>query len=113
MAKAKYVGCGIDKHDHTCIAHLYEIEINGDPFWVVFREYRNGKMQLHGISDSPDIVKNVTKNRPPSSVPSELQSEVLTRKPYLTANLLTLRKTAKYEQGNFVKGAKNGAGKHL
>ena len=63
MAKAKYVGCGIDKHDHTCIAHLYEIEINGDPSWVVFREYRNGKMQLHGTSDSPDIdiVKNVTK----------------------------------------------------
>ncbi len=61
IAKAKYVGCGIDKHDHTCIAHLYEIEINGDPSWVVFREYRNGKMQLHGISDSPDIVKNVTK----------------------------------------------------
>lgn len=61
IKKAKYLGHGQDKHDRTAKAHLYQIEIGGEPSWIIVRELADGQAFIHGISDSPSIVEKVLK----------------------------------------------------
>lgn len=42
-------------------AHLFEIEIDGDSSWIIVREFKNGNVILHSISDSPSIKERIKK----------------------------------------------------
>lgn len=53
---AKYLGYGADKHDASIIVHLFEIEIGKEKSWIIVREFENGEINLHSISDSDKIL---------------------------------------------------------
>jgi len=57
LNKSKYIGCGVDKNSINAIAHLYETVINGDKSWIIVREFYDGRIMIHSISDSEDILK--------------------------------------------------------
>lgn len=57
MNHSKYLGCGTDKNSINAVAHLFETVINGDKSWIVVREFYNGKIVIHSISDSDEILK--------------------------------------------------------
>lgn len=57
LNKSKYIGCGADKNSANAIAHLYETVINGDKSWIIIREFYDGRIMIHSISDSEDILK--------------------------------------------------------
>ncbi|MFR9546128.1 MAG: hypothetical protein SNJ29_11195 [Rikenellaceae bacterium] len=61
ISSSKYVGFGVDKHDKDIIAHVLEIEIMGDKSWVIAREMKNSKINIHSVSDSENILKLITK----------------------------------------------------
>lgn len=56
MKKAKYMGYGKDKHDPSVKAHLFEVKILGDKSWIIARELKPGRVEIHSISDSPRIL---------------------------------------------------------
>ena len=56
LQKAKYLGYGPDKHDVNVKAHLFEIDLEGEKSWIIAREYLNGEINLHSISDSEKIL---------------------------------------------------------
>lgn len=58
---AVYVGKGVDKHDISIKAHLFEIDIMGDKSWIIVREFTDGKSSIHSISDSANILKIIKK----------------------------------------------------
>ena len=60
MKSAVYVGNGVDKHDVSVKAHLFEIEIMGDKSWIIVREFPDGKSAIHSVTDSANIL-NITK----------------------------------------------------
>ncbi|MFK2295084.1 phage minor head protein [Bacteroides fragilis] len=57
LQKASYLGYGIDKHDAETIAHLFETVVGKEKSWIIVREYANGEVNLHSISDSDNILK--------------------------------------------------------
>ena len=57
LQKAVYLGHGIDKHDAEIVAHLFETVVGKDKSWIIVREYANGEINLHSISDSDNILK--------------------------------------------------------
>lgn len=57
MNNSKYLGYGPDKNSINAIAHLYETVINGDKSWIVVREFYDGKIVIHSISDNDTILK--------------------------------------------------------
>lgn len=57
LQKAKYLGHGIDKHDAETVAHLFETKVGKEKSWIIVREYANGEVNLHSISDSDNILK--------------------------------------------------------
>jgi len=57
LNKSKYIGCGADKNSANALAHLYETVINGDKSWIIIREFYDGRIMIHSISDSEDILK--------------------------------------------------------
>lgn len=59
LKNASYIGSGVDLHDQTTMAHLYEISIKGDKSWIIIREMNNGDIKIHSISDSKDIVYKI------------------------------------------------------
>lgn len=60
---AEYLGEGSDKHDPTIKAHLFETEINNEKSWIIIRESFDGKVRLHSISDSDNILKLIKKKK--------------------------------------------------
>ena len=63
LPKAEYVDWGYDEHDPTTIAHLIRVNVGGDDSWIVVREFNNGDIRIHSISDNPNIVGMVTKTK--------------------------------------------------
>lgn len=63
LSEAKYIGKGEDKSDKTAtrFVHLFEIKIKGDSSYIIVKEYNDGNVLLHGISDSPNIIGLVIK----------------------------------------------------
>lgn len=63
LSEAKYIGKGEDKPDKTAtrFVHLFEIKIKGDSSYIIVKEYNDGNVLLHGISDSPNIIGLVIK----------------------------------------------------
>lgn len=61
MKKAKYMGYGKDKHDPSVKAHLFEVKILGDKSWIIARELKPGRVEIHSISDSPRILDIIEK----------------------------------------------------
>lgn len=59
LNNANYLGHGKDKHDAKVRAHLFETTVKGDKCWIVVREFPDGKIQLHSISDNESVVKNI------------------------------------------------------
>lgn len=57
LQKAGYLGYGIDKHDVGTVAHLFETVVGKEKSWIIVREYANGEVNLHSISDSDNILK--------------------------------------------------------
>lgn len=60
---SRYLGSGLDKHDKDVVAHLFEIEIQGEKSWIVAREMIRGKVSIYSISDSERIL-NILKAKP-------------------------------------------------
>ncbi|MEG1664963.1 MAG: hypothetical protein RR066_02165 [Mucinivorans sp.] len=56
MKSAVYVGKGVDKHDVSINAHLFEVDIMGDKSWIIVREFTNGTSSIHSITDSANIL---------------------------------------------------------
>lgn len=56
LSDSKYLGCGTDVHDSSVTVHLFETEIKEESSWIIVREFNNGKVNLHSISDSPNIL---------------------------------------------------------
>lgn len=63
IKNAEYLGEGSDKHDPTIKAHLFETEINNEKSWIIVRESFDGKVRLHSISDSDNILKLIKKKK--------------------------------------------------
>ena len=61
LKKAKYLGQGVDKHDATWNAHLFEIEIDGGKSWIIVRESPSGELKLHSIYDNESILNILKK----------------------------------------------------
>lgn len=57
LLKARYMGHGTDKHDAGTVAHLFETKVGKEKSWIIVREYANGEVNLHSISDSDNILK--------------------------------------------------------
>lgn len=60
---SKYLGSGIDKHDKDVVAHLFEVEIQGEKSWIIAREMVKGKISIYSISDNEKIL-NIVKAKP-------------------------------------------------
>lgn len=61
MEQSSYLGQGQDIHDKDVIAHIFETKIANSKSWIVVREYLNGEINLHSISDSENILKVLDK----------------------------------------------------
>ncbi len=61
IREAKYVGCGPDKHNESITAHVFETELAGDKTWLIVREFPDGTVRLHSISDSIKILDLIKK----------------------------------------------------
>ncbi len=57
---AKYLGHGADKHNPDVTVHVFETEIGKEKSWIIVREFDNGEVNLHSISDS-DKILNIIK----------------------------------------------------
>lgn len=55
LKQSKYVGWVKDKHNPNAKAHLFEIKINGEKSWIIVREYEDGTVCLHSITDSDKL----------------------------------------------------------
>lgn len=60
IKNAKYLGYGIDVHDNTITAHLFETTINNVKSWIIIREIYSAGCLIHSISDNKDIVNKIT-----------------------------------------------------
>lgn len=56
VEESVYCGSGQDYHDTHVIAHLFETKIGNTKSWIVVREYPNGEINLHSVSDSKNIL---------------------------------------------------------
>jgi hypothetical protein len=56
-----YIGGDLDKRNKDVIAHLVEVDIATGKSWVIIREFRNGTLTIHSISDSESIIYKVLK----------------------------------------------------
>ncbi|MEG2023535.1 MAG: hypothetical protein RRZ83_05385 [Alistipes sp.] len=63
MKSAVYVGKGVDKHDFSINAHLFEVDIMGEKSWIIAREMVKGKISIYSISDNEKIL-NIVKAKP-------------------------------------------------
>lgn len=57
IREAEYLGHGTDKHDAEIVAHLFETVVGKEKSWIIVREYSNGEVNLHSISDNNNILK--------------------------------------------------------
>ena len=57
IKEAKYLGAYEDegKKEWVVQTHLFETEIEGEKSWIIALEDKNGRIQLHSISDSPHV----------------------------------------------------------
>lgn len=60
LNSAEYMGNGPDEHGNG-LMHLFETMIGGEKSWIVVRQYENGIIGLHSISDNPSILRFITK----------------------------------------------------
>lgn len=61
LKHAKYVGWVKDKHKTDAKAHLFEVKINGIKSWIIVREFADGELLLHSITDSPKLAEMAIK----------------------------------------------------
>lgn len=61
MEKAKYKGSLPDKHDKEVTAHIFETKVAGKKSWIVVREFTDGQINLHSITDSDEMVRKIKK----------------------------------------------------
>lgn len=57
IRRAKYLGAYEDEGEKEWVVqtHLFETEIEGEKSWIIALEDKNGRVQLHSISDSPHV----------------------------------------------------------
>lgn len=61
MQHSKYLGSGVDKHNDSVIAHIFEVTIENENSWIIVREYYNGECHIHSISDNANILTYIQK----------------------------------------------------
>ena len=59
MKTAKYVGALQDKHDADVIAHIFETTIAKEKSWIIVREFSDGQINLHSITDSDTLLHKI------------------------------------------------------
>ena len=64
MQHSKYLGSGVDRHNDSVIAHIFEVTIENENSWIIVREYYNGECHIHSISDNANILKYIQKKPP-------------------------------------------------
>ena len=60
--KSEYLGYGPDKHSSNITAHFFKTKVGNVDSWIIVREYPDGNVILHDISDSPNITNWITNN---------------------------------------------------
>ena len=60
---ARYLGYGTDKHRSDVILHLFETSIGSTPSWIIVREFPNGQVWIHSITDAESIKNYITNPR--------------------------------------------------
>lgn len=60
---SKYRSWLPDEHNASIKAHLFETTIRGDKSWIIVREFQDGKVLLHSITDSDAILKALERYR--------------------------------------------------
>ncbi len=64
LEKAEYKGWSTFKNDkkpELRKSHIFEIRIQGEPSWIIVREYKDGNILLHSISDKPTVLEGIKK----------------------------------------------------
>lgn len=61
LPRMKYLGYAIDKHNVKIKAHLFETKVNDVLSWVIVREFPNGQLLIHSISDKSRILEFIIK----------------------------------------------------
>lgn len=59
LQEAKYLGRGTDRHNEDARLHLFETLVDKDKSWIIVREFNDGTVNLHSISDSENILKQL------------------------------------------------------
>ena len=60
---ARYLGYGTDKHRSDVILHVFETSIGSTPSWIIVREFPNGQVWIHSITDAESIKNYITNPR--------------------------------------------------
>ena len=64
VKEAVYLGGVEDKHSSDVTVHVFEVSIANEKSWLVVREFKNGDISLHSVSDNPTLANLVKKRRP-------------------------------------------------
>lgn len=59
LQQSEYVGHGVDKHRHDYKMHLFHINVNSLPAWIIIRENERGECFLHSITDNKTILTHI------------------------------------------------------
>lgn len=61
LQKAKYLkdNVGVDYRDKRNKIHLFYLPVKNVDSWIIVKEYPNGELRLHSISDNASILKKI------------------------------------------------------
>ena len=56
ISKSNYLGGMPDVHNASFTAQIFETKVAGEPSWIIAREFNDGKILIHSITDGVEIV---------------------------------------------------------
>ncbi len=62
IRESEYLGQKPDKHIRGVIAHIFKTNVDNVDSWIIVREFPDGNVLLHSISDSPKVTDGIIKN---------------------------------------------------
>lgn len=62
LKQSEYLGQKPDKHVAGVIAHIFKTRVGKTDSWIIAREFPDGNVLLHSISDSHNVTNGITKN---------------------------------------------------
>ena len=62
IRESEYLGQKPDKHIRGVIAHIFKTKVDNVDSWIIVREFPDGNVLLHSVSDSPKVTDGIIKN---------------------------------------------------